>query len=336
VTDENEAPDRYAVPALAVHCGLERYNADVDEWERLEIPTVGKWWRPAERHPRKLAEDFWLDGVLADGQYRPVWAPKDRRRTLPDAVAFVLDEPSSEEWIGDEEEDDEQEGEEEQPEPADPVRVLPKVPPPPRPPTNGARAPGAVPGRTTPLRRGPQPPPRPDPSPTHPLLHRHEQGQADTPVSTFMFINSTIEAERERAHQRTMALQEYLIASVNARADLAIASERERSNQMLAFIQATAESSRRSELAPIEARIAALSDDFVRVQDDVEADAQERIAEQMKAMTQQPDGPQALVTAIGSFMQSPGGELIATGLRKLLGRDDEPAQLPQGPYDPAG
>lgn len=329
--DAGDTEPTYEVPHLAVHCGLE-VNDD-GCWSRITIPgLLQKWWKPADGHPQAVATELWSGSNLSDGEYRAVWAPKDRRRTLDPGEPFEL--PSEHLGSGGHSPPADEDAEPETTPTREPTtRWGPGNPPPARRQAAQPRQPQRTP------RPQPQTYTRPEPASSHPLLHRHDQSLPDGEVSTLLYVHAIYEGERERAHQRSMQLNEYMIATVNARADQAIASERERSNQMIAFIQTTTEARRRAELAPLEQSLATLSEDFSRVQDDAEIDANARLVAQMEQMTQSPDGPQALINALGSFLSSPGGEMLAGGLRKFLGGGDAPtppAATPEGPFDPGG
>lgn len=321
-----DSPDESLnIPALAVHCGLEVFSDDDDEWQRLSPDGCGKWWRPSDRHPQELAESLWIERKIPDGKYRAVWAPRDRRSALPTGDPFYLTEADAAEW-GDEPEPDDDDGEPAADAPAVAPKLVKVLRPHPsqrqRPRSNGVQVPARAPDRTV--------------AAGHPLLYRHEQEKQDTLTSQFLFVHATYEKEAERSHQRMMHSHQLAIEGERSRSELAIESERLRSNQVLAFLQATQEQKASTQLVPLQQQIAQLATEFTRAQDDAAEDSEARLAEQLQTLQAQPEGTQATLNALGMLLQSPAGELLATGLRKLLGGPEQEEAKQMGPFDPAG
>ncbi len=334
-TDE-QRPDNSPIPPTAVWCGLERYNEPEDAWERLEIEGVGRWWLPKERHPEALADELWEKGDLDHGTYRAVWAPKDKRRNLPSGLAFLLDENAEEEpapgaaapvELNPAEPDS----------PAPPPPVVRVVPNPPPPPTTAPRRVPTIPRR--PVSRvvtsAPQVPVPPAPAAAAPGLPFVPRPDEMSPLAQFVAIQHIAEAERARNHQLQMNLIHLMVTTIETRASALIAGEQARADQTIEFLRNSTEAKRRADLQPLEQQLRELGEQVGRVQDDAAADAEEQIQNQLATLSQQPEGPQAIVGAIGAFLQSPAGELIAESLRGLIGGapQKEPAPLV---LDPAG
>lgn len=328
--EEDSIAASYQIPPLTEWCGIEHYNEEEDAWQHVEVPNLGKWWRPKTAHPVEVAERLWDGSYLPDGTYRAIFKPEDKRKTGTTGDAFELVEGGEESTITEEEREEM-------------LEALGQEPNRGPTPTERARAeaPARRPGRTVPtvparqgrqkeklLRRPPLITPFDPPRP-----------EETTPLAQLVYINGMAEAQRAREHQTMLQMTELMITTIKADAAATIAAEQSRCDQTIAWIRAGDSERRRTDLDPLNAALAQIQQQVEDMQQDTQAaqDAsEEQIQQQLATLAQQPEGPQALIGAIGQFLQSPAGQLIADGLKKIISGEAQPPPVPPGGYDPGG
>jgi len=297
------------VPPLAVWCGLEAYDPEADAWLRLDLPGVGRWWRVAELQPEQMAAQLNEQGALPAGTYRAAWARQDRRSTLDSGEPFEVAEA----------------GGGSNPDPPPQKRQSLSGPP-----VGGGTIPGGAASAardSTSEPRSPTPPRRPQIAVPFEPPAPHEQ----SPLATFVYLQALAESERNRQHQQVLQMMSLMVSTVEARAAAAIEAERARCDHYLAL-----SAPRTTGAEQLAAPLQELQRAITEIREDQDADREEAAQAQMVQLAGQE--PEGFIQAVGTVLQSPGGQIIADGLGQLLRRlASGGAQPPEGPpYDPVG
>jgi len=121
-----------------------------------------------------------------------------------------------------------------------------------------------------------------------------------------------------------------MVSTVEARAAAAIEAERARCDHYLAL-----SAPRTTGAEQLAAPLAELQRAITEIREDQDADREEAAQAQMVQLSQ--TEPEGFIQAVGTVLQSPGGQIIADGLGQLLRRLASGGQPPEGPpYDPVG
>jgi hypothetical protein len=154
----------------------------------------------------------------------------------------------------------------------------------------------------------------------------HEQ----SPLATFVYLQALAESERNRQHQQVLQMMSLMVSTVEARAAAAIEAERARCDHYLAL-----SAPRTTGAEQLAAPLAELQRAITEIREDQDADREEAAQAQMVQLSQ--TEPEGFIQAVGTVLQSPGGQIIADGLGQLLRRLASGGQPPEGPpYDPVG